>query len=1062
LFEDDGGSLLLTGVIPVSGTAVEPRYRGGVEVAQIRSPAVMVGLLGPLQVLDDEGVDVTPRARKQRAVLAFLALKVNSVVRVSVLIDALWGDSPVLRAEKVIQGYISDLRTVVGRETIQTEPDGYRLSVPPDAVDVTRFENLLRSSAQALDAKDARTALEWFNQASALWRGEPLPDLADQISGETEANHLRELHEAGLERSFEARLALGEDDSLIADLETAVASEPYRERRWEQLMIALYRAGRQAEAIRAYQRLRTTLDEGLGIEPREQTRSLEMAILNHDPSLDLIPADPRASEPARVRLPTGNVTFLFTDVEDSTRLVRGLGAAYPEMLQEHRQILRSSVASHDGIEVDTEGNGSFIVFADAGQGLAACLDAQKALKVHGWPAGSEMRVRMGLHTGIARLVDGGYSAISVREAARICDAAHGGQVLLSADTASIVRRFLPEGSSLADRGSFMLNGFDEPERIFQLVHPEVESSFPPLRASPAHSHNLPDTRTAFVGRESDLKAIDDLLSANRVVTIVGPGGVGKSRLAVELAARLAARFEWGSRLCDLSPIDDASLVPSAISAAFGIRDEPGRDPLGAVAQAILDHESLLLVDSCEHLNEAAGTAIDRLLSAVPGLRVLAASRQPTGIEGEMVLRIHPLDTPADEAEFGAIESSEAVLLFESRARLADAGFSLSEDNAVAVADICRRLEGLPLAIELAAAQVSTMALSTIAARLTAGLTVEKSGLHPAVDRHRTLEATVDWSYQLLDDCGQRLLRILSVFANGFTVDAATAVSDGDDPIAVLTTLVDKSLVVWDPDAARYRLLETIRAFARARLEESGELDLAGSRHLAWCAAFADSLKLGRNPHESYELFERELDNFRVALRWAASHSAAALPSTGEPPSRVPDETASDAARLADAIQQPIPATAEETSADATPADAAASWEIVVAPDRRYYDRMESEGAAFPESVVERRFALSEDLLTIGRRAHGVVPEIDLSPPPTDTGISRQHAMLLKQPNGGWSIVDPGSTNGIYLNDADQTLPFSRITGLEDGDQVHIGAWTTITLRRVSASATEPGDGDASY
>jgi predicted ATPase/DNA-binding SARP family transcriptional activator len=1014
-----------------------------------------VGLLGPLQVFDDEGVDLTPRARKQRAVLAFLALKVDSVVRISDLIDAPWGDTPILRAEKVIQGYISDLRAVLGRETIQTEPDGYRLSIPADAVDVTPFEHMLRSSAQALEAKDPRAALEWFDQASGLWRGEPLPDLADQISGETEATHLRELYQAGLERSFEARLALGEDESLIADLETAVAEEPYRGRRWEQLMIALYRAGRQAEAIRAYQRLRTALDEGLGIEPREQTKALETAVLNHDSSLDLTPDRP-AEEPLGVRLPAGNVTFLFTDVEDSTRLIRRLGPAYRETLHEHRTILRSSVSSHDGIEVDTEGDGSFMVFADAGQALAACLEAQKALNLHDWPAGSEMRVRMGLHTGIARLVDGGYSAISVREAARICDAAHGGQVLLSADTARMVRHFLPEDSSLADRGSFMLTGFDEPERIFQLLHPEIESSFPPLRASPAQSHNLPDTRTSFVGRESELKAIDDLLSTNRLVSIVGPGGVGKSRLAVELAARLAARFEWGIRLCDLSPIDDGSLVPSAISAAFGIRGEPGADPLEDVAQAISDHEALIMVDSCEHLNEAVGTAIDALLSTVPGLRVLASSRQPTGIEGEVVLRIHPLDTPDDEAEFGAVRDSEAVLLFESRARLADAGFTLSEDNATAVADICRQLEGLPLAIELAAAQVSTMALSTIAARLTAGLTVEKAGVHLATDRHRTLEATVDWSYRLLDSDAQRLLRFLSVFANGFTVDAAGAVSDGDDPIAVLTTLVDKSLVVWDPDAARYRLLETIRAFARNRLEESGELDVAGSRHLAWCAAFADSLKIGRNPDESYELFGRELDNFRVALRWAASHSSGAAPGSGEPLAASPDETASDAARLADAIHQPLPGSPEEASSGLIPADATPSWEIVVTPDRGFFDRMDSEGVAFPDSAGERRFALSEDLLTIGRRAHGVVPEIDLSSPPTDTGVSRQHAMLLKQPDGGWSIVDPGSTNGIYLNDADQALPLGRTTSLEDGDQVHIGAWTTITIRRVAASANERG------
>jgi predicted ATPase/DNA-binding SARP family transcriptional activator len=1009
---------------------------------------VRVGLLGPLQVLDDDGVEVTPRARKQRAVLAWLALKVNSVVRDSELIDALWGENPVGRADKVVQQYISDLRKVLPAGAIQTEPGGYRLSIPADHVDVSRFEKRLQSSTEALEANDQRVAADLFNQAFGEWRGHPLPDLADQLKGQSEATRLVELYEGARERSFDVRLALGEHESLIPDLEKAVAEQPFRERRWEQLMLALYRAGRQAEALRAYQRLRTTLQDELAIEPREETKTLELAILNQDSGLQWVPTSSPAGEAANIDLPEGNLTFLFTGVEGSSPSNRRPGAGYAEALEQHRRIMRSAITSHGGIEVSTAGDGSFVVFGDAGQAVAACLDAQKTLKIHKWPPGQPVRVRMGLHTGIARISDGGYMGPSVHEAARICDVAHGGQVLLSAETATIVRRFLPDGASLADRGSFMLTGFDGPERIYQMVHPEIDASFPPLRASLAQSHNLPDTQTSFVGRQLELKAVDDLLSEGRLVTIVGPPGVGKTRLAVELGARLAPRFEWGIRLCDLSPLDDPALVPSTMSAAFGIRDEPGSDPFEAVANEVSGREALLVVDSCEHLIDGAGEAVEALRAAVPTLTVLATSRQPLGLDEERVLRIQPLGTPSAEDGFDVVHESEAVLLFENRARFAQDGFDVSEENARVVGDICRQLEGVPLAIELAAAQVSGLPLSTIAERLRAGLTVEKPGLHPATDRHRTLEATVDWSYRLLDGEAQRFLRFLSVFANGFTIDAARAISDDEDPIAILTTLVDKSLVVWDPHAARYRLLETIRTFARAKLEESGEQDVAGSRHLAWCAAFADSLQSGSSRHD-YALFERELDNFRAALRWATNRESRPAEARDLNRALSREETASDAARLADAIQHPVSPGPADPPVAHVPGESGPSWEVEVIADRGYYDRMDSEGVSFPDSATAQRFSLSGELVTVGRRAGGVVPEIDLSSPPVDTGVSRDHAWLVNQPDGGWSIVDPGSTNGIYLNDADQTLPLGAITRLEDGDKVHIGAWTTITIRHVA-------------
>jgi predicted ATPase/DNA-binding SARP family transcriptional activator len=1018
---------------------------------------VRIRLLGPVEVVADDGTVLTPGAKMQRAVLSLLALRVNSVVSETALIDALWGENPISSADKTLHTYVSKVRHLLSCQ-IPFEQGGYRLIFPADEIDVTLFEKCLRSGSDALAANEPRQALDCFDQALALWRGPPLSDLGDHLIGQAEAVHLDELYQTGLERSFEARLALGEHQSLVADLETAVAAEPLRERRWQQLMLALYRAGRQADALRAYQRLRTTLGEGLAIEPSEQSRALEMAVLNQDDSLNWAPTAPDPGDRANVALPSGNVTFLLTEVEGRERLMRRLESGYGEVLDQYRGILQASISSHGGIEVATNSDGSFVVFADAGQAVAACLEAQRETQSHIRAPGSEIEARMGLHTGIARLADGGYMGVSVHQAVRICAAAHGGQVLLSANTARMVRHYLPEGCSLADRGSFMLSGFEDPERIYQLLHPEIKASFPPLRASPAQSHNLPDTRTSFVGRAAELKAIDGLLSESRLVTVVGPGGVGKTRLAVELAARLAPKFEWGIRICDLSPLDDPALLAASIAAAFGIRDEPECDPLEAVVRAVSDHEGLLLIDSCEHLIDATAEAIDNLLASIPGLRVLATSRQPVGLDGERVLRIHPLTTPRPDAGFVAVRDSEAVRLFESRARLTQPDFNVTENHAGVIGTICRRLDGVPLAIELVAAQVSTLPLSTIADRLETGLTVEKSGVHLTTDRHRTLEATVDWSYRLLDDTAQKLLRFLSVFANGFTIDAATRVSDDDDPVVTLTTLVDKSLVVWDPDAARYRLLETIRTFARARLEEAGEQDIAGARHLSWCAAFADSLRLGRTRNESYELFDRELDNFRAALQWAASHESLPTIRDRKPMASPVDEAALDAARLADVVQQPVLPLLDAPPSEEIQAGSEATWEILVAPDREYYERVDSDvEVAFPDHVAGQRFRLSDELLTIGRRSRGVVPEIDLSSPPVDTGISREQAMLLKQPDGGWSIVDPGSKNGIYLNDSTRTLPVGRITRLEDGDRLHIGAWTRLTIRMVGAQGSAEVD-----
>jgi predicted ATPase/class 3 adenylate cyclase len=568
-------------------------------------------------------------------------------------------------------------------------------------------------------------------------------------------------------------------------------------------------------------------------------------------------------------LPSGNVTFLFTDIEGSTRMFHHLGDAFVGVVEDHRAIVRGALADHGGVEVSTEGDGFFIAFADAAAAVAACLAIQQALAAHAWPDYGEVRVRMGLHTGIARPTNGDYLAIAVHQAARIAATTHGGQIIVSSDTSRLVDRVLPADCSLADRGLFVLKDFDEPARLFQLLHPTLPAAFAPLRAPPAQSRSLPDVGTTFVGREGDVKNIVDLLDEIRLLSIVGPGGAGKTRLALEIGARLATKFEAGTQLCDLSPITDPALVGRTIASAFAIRNTPDSDSLEAVARTMAGGDVLFVLDNCEHVIDATASAVESLLSQTRRLRILATSREPLSIPGEQVWRIMPLDIPEVDDAPDVVGATESGHLFEERARRVLPGFAITVQNAPAVVSICRQLEGLPLALELAAAQVAVMDPSAIADRLSGRLQKLGSGSRRGMDRHRTLEATIDWSYQLLDDDERRLLNALSVCAGGFTVEAVETICATDDAVELLTDLVQKSLVIWDPDSGRYRLLETIRQYAADRLAgDESEHERARDAHV-YCyyrlACTAESALTAAHQGKWLEALSHDHDNLRRAI-----------------------------------------------------------------------------------------------------------------------------------------------------------------------------------------------------
>ena len=525
-------------------------------------------------------------------------------------------------------------------------------------------------------------------------------------------------------------------------------------------------------------------------------------------------------------------TFLFTDIEDSTALLRRLGEGlYAQVLADHHSLIRSGLAAHDGREVDTQGDAFFAVFSSPTACMAAVTQMQRALAAHSWPAGEHVRVRMGVHTGEAERTAAGLVGLDVHRAARVAAAGYGGQVLLSETAAALVRDALPAGAALTDLGVHRLKDLGRPERIFQLQAAGLQAGFPPLRSlgNPALPNNLPAQLATFVGREKELSEVRALVESSRLVTLTGAGGCGKTRLGIQLAAGLLDGSGDGVWLVELAAVSDEPAVAPAICQALGIAAQPARPALDVLLDALAPQDMLIVLDNCEHLIGACAKTADAIVRRCPRVRLVATSREPLGVGGEIIYRVPPLSLPGPgESGSSAAGSSDAVALFIERARAQGTGLSVDEATAPLVVSICARLDGLPLAIELAAARLRSLSLRGLADRLDQRFRLLTGGSRTAPARQQTLEATVDWSYSLLHGAEQLLLGRLSVFAETFDLDAAEAVCGfGDieafDVTGLLGPLVDKSLVVAEPagEALRYRLLETIRQFAAERLAESG-------------------------------------------------------------------------------------------------------------------------------------------------------------------------------------------------------------------------------------------------
>ena len=586
-------------------------------------------------------------------------------------------------------------------------------------------------------------------------------------------------------------------------------------------------------------------------------------------------------------LPSGLVTFLFTDIEGSTRLAQMLGNGYRPVLAEHRRLLRCALLQADGAELFTEGDSYFFAFTDAEAAVLACAEGQRALAAHAWPSEQATpRVRMGLHTGYAQPHGGEYASAEVHRAARVASAAHGGQILLSGATASRAQR-LPEETWLLDLGLHKLRGFDDRERLFQLVAPGLMRQFPRLRTSEAPGHNLPAAITPFVGRVAERAELAALVGGQRLVTLVGSGGAGKTRLAVEVGGELAENFADGVWLLDLATISDPGLVAFTLMNTLGLRPEPGKPVLDTLLEYAAARRMLLLLDTCEAQLAGVRSVMARLLAGGRGVHVLATSREPLSLPGEVVWRIPPLGLePAPGAD-----RADAVALLIERTTAARGGRAPAEPEIRSLSRVASRLDGLPLALELAAARLRVLSAGELADRLENELDGKAPDPLGAIDgtaaalgepsgRHATLQATVDWSYRTLPGAAASLLRGLSVFAGPVDLQTVEWWVDGD-PLDTLATLVDKSLLQVGRENGRseYRMLDPIRAFAARCLTAEGEERAMRDRHLQWALHRLDRAQQGGDGRP-VTLSMYSLDplaaELRAALRWCVTGGSARL------------------------------------------------------------------------------------------------------------------------------------------------------------------------------------------
>jgi predicted ATPase/class 3 adenylate cyclase len=838
---------------------------------------IQFGVLGPLEVRSSSTIIEVSGARR-RALLAYLLVHAGVPQPLDRIVDALDASAD------TVQTYISQLRKLVGNDGagIVHRAGGYLLEFPSDALDATRFE---RGVAEASGESDPEARLARLNDAIELWRGPPLDEFAGREWADDRARHWTRMYMLAQQLRIGALLDAGQHRDARALLEPLVAAHPLHEPFWEQLVIARYRCGEQGEALAAAREARAVLARELGVEPGPALIEAERRVLEHDPTL-MVPntASPRVPSTTRIRaeLPDGVVTFLLTDIESSTQLWDDHPDEMAKALARYEDLVEEVVEHHRGrlLKWRGEGDSTMSVFSKATDACAAAVALQRCLGAEVWPSALELRTRAALHTGEAQQRGGDYYGGTLNRAGRIRSMATGGETLVSRATHDLVADALPIDVRLIDVGEHEIRGLRRAENLFVLNASGVAAPATGSRSSDA-STSLSDD---FIGRFDDVERVVVSLTPAAVVTIVGPGGIGKTRLMREVRA-ISHGYDR-IYLVELAGARDRVAVEGALHAAL-VNDDAanpiaarrsGDGPVPVVdelAAGLGSRRSLLMIDNCEHLLDDVADLVGGITARCATVSILTTSREPLDLSNERVIALGPLAVPdQSDATLERLEDVDAIRLLIRRARDAGSDLAVTAETLTALASLCRLLDGVPLALELAAARLRSTTPAELCARLEGQMHVldTKRG----DPRHRSLYSAIDWSYQLLDPVQQLLMRRLAIFVGGFTLSAAEEVCTDEQVLAGssavyvnLAELVSKSLVMFDRERNRYRLLEPVRVFAREQLDAHSETAAVARQHARWALHLSMAAVGGQvyGTSGTASIAAVDLDNMHAALDW---------------------------------------------------------------------------------------------------------------------------------------------------------------------------------------------------
>jgi len=837
---------------------------------------IEVGLLGSVVVKVD-GAPVELSGILEKALLARLSLSPGQDVSQSRLIDDLWGEDPPGNAIGSLHTLVYRLRKALGPATssICRTDHGYKLDAPPHCVDATRF-TMLVDRARLVQGSKQPTRATLLRHALELWRGPPLVGLDSVPFVRPRRTALEAARLCALEERFEADLAGGAGAELVAELEAVVTEHPFDEKLWGHLMLALYRSGSQAAALRSYERVRTLLAEELGIAPSPDLAALERAILMQEPTL-LVghPTSGKVLSDPRPEVSTGArvvVTIAATDLEGRARLWSESPAEMVNAIKQYDELLVAAVSAHGGRVLSRADGSSFSVFGHPSDALRAVLELQRSVSTQSWGKMGHLPVTAAVHTGEAEMVDGSIFGPVLHNASRLAQAAYGGQVVVSATTAELARDGLPAGCELLDLGHWSLSDVPRPVHAYELRHRELGRAVRALRAGRPGTGTLPTPSTSFVGRDTELVELVRLVDQVPIVTLTGVGGVGKTRLAVHFAAIEGGRFAGGTWFCDLSVATTGDEVVERLAAALGLRAASTSEIRGDLSDWLRFSEALLIVDNCEQVAAPVAAELAPMVREGGLAKVVFTSRRALGLPGEHVMRVHPLR----RLSAGSQAQGPRVALLLDRARAAGAVVDVQDPSLPEIVD---RLDGLPLAIELAARRLTAMTPTELEIRLSRSFDLLESA--DGSRQRRALRATIDWSFGLLSPTSRQMFAALSVCEGGFGLELAEALGaalgfDDGEVANAIADLWDQSLIGTEgsvPGRARYRMLALISDYASRQLEADGNRARVAEAHASYFASLAARLsKCPYGPQESGSVaaVDLEFDNIRAAFAWCVA------------------------------------------------------------------------------------------------------------------------------------------------------------------------------------------------